>query len=185
MNHQDHVALLRDAVTPGPSTWADLGSGSGAFTLALADILGPGSRIVSVDRDEGALAEQEGAMRMRFPRITLDARRADFTRELGLPELDGMVMANSLHFVRDKPPVLGRLMRSIRPGGRFVLVEYDADRGNPWVPHPVSFETWRSMADELGLTDTRLAGRVPSRFLGAIYSAVSEVPASTLRSGGE
>src|SRR5437016_1476247 len=84
-------------------------------------------------------------------------------------------MANSLHFVRDKPPALRPLLRSVRPGGRFVLVEYDADRGYPWVPFPLSFETWRAMAGDLGLEGTRLSGRVPSRFLGAIYSAVSIV----------
>ena len=86
-------------------------------------------------------------------------------------------MANSLHFVRDKGKVLLGLLTAIRPGGRFVLVEYDADRGNPWVPYPLSFETWRSMAADLGLVGTRLTGRVPSRFLGAIYSAVSQVGA--------
>jgi ubiquinone/menaquinone biosynthesis C-methylase UbiE len=185
MDHDDHVRLLRDAVRAGQGNWADLGSGSGAFTLALADILGPSGRIVSVDRDGGALREQERAMRQQFPDVPLEVRQADFTGNLELPALDGLLMANSLHFVRDKPPVLRRLLRSVRPGGRFVLVEYDADHGNPWVPYPVSFETWRAIAADLGLEGTRLAGRVPSRFLGAIYSAVSIAPPVGPASAGE
>jgi ubiquinone/menaquinone biosynthesis C-methylase UbiE len=49
MNHADHVALLRAGV-PGPGgVWADLGSGAGAFTLALADLIGPTGQIYSVD----------------------------------------------------------------------------------------------------------------------------------------
>jgi len=175
MNHDDHVRLLRYAVPAVPGIWADLGSGSGAFTLALADILGPSGRIVSVDRDGGALREQERALHERFPNVAVEVRQADFTAGLELPALDGLLMANSLHFVRDKPPALRPLLRSVRPGGRFVLVEYDADRGYPWVPFPLSFETWRAMAGDLGLEGTRLSGRVPSRFLGAIYSAVSIV----------
>jgi len=87
-------------------------------------------------------------------------------------------MANSLHFVRDKEPVLRRLLAHLRPGGRFILVEYDADRGNPWVPHPVSFARWQDIAASVGLGGTRLIGRVPSRFLGAIYGAASEIPAA-------
>ena len=51
MDHADHVRLLRDGVPHEPGTWADLGAGSGAFTLALADLLPPGSLIYAVDKD--------------------------------------------------------------------------------------------------------------------------------------
>jgi SAM-dependent methyltransferase len=182
VDHRDHVELLRGGFEPaGPdgADWADLGSGSGAFTLALADLLGPGSRIVSVDRDAGALREQAQAMAARFPATALHQVVADFTGDLAArlaTPLDGIVMANSLHFEADHVPVVWRVATLLRPGGRLVLVEYDADRGNPWVPHPLSFETWRRVAQEAGLTEPRLIGRVPSRFLGAIYSAVAERP---------
>jgi hypothetical protein len=42
MNHTDHVALLARGVRQDEGgTWADLGAGTGAFTLALADLIGP------------------------------------------------------------------------------------------------------------------------------------------------
>jgi hypothetical protein len=53
------------------------------------------------------------------------------------------------------------------------VVEYEADRGNPWVPHPFSSRRWREIAAAAGLLETKEIGRVPSRFLGAIYAAVS------------
>jgi len=87
-------------------TWADLGSGAGAFTLALADLIGPQGRIYSVDKDRGSLREQERAMRAYFPANTVEYIQADFTRPLNLPPLDGIVMANSLHFIRNKEPIL-------------------------------------------------------------------------------
>jgi SAM-dependent methyltransferase len=174
LDHEDHVALIRDGVAPG--VWADLGSGGGAFTLALADLLGPGGRIVSVDRDGGALRRQREAMAARFPDAAADYRQADFTRPLDLPAMDGIVMANSLHFVRRKEPVLQAVLGWLRPGGRLVMVEYDADRGNPWVPHPLAYATWARVAAENGFVETRLLARRPSSHLGAIYSALSLRP---------
>ena len=171
MEHDDHVALLRGGVVPGD--WADLGSGWGAFTLALADLLGPSARIHSLDRDAGALRRQREAMERRFPEARVDYLRGDFTHPLELPQLDGVVMANSLHFVRDKAPVLARVRDLLEPGGRLLLVEYDGDRGNHWVPYPLSYQTWERLAPACGFAGTRLLHRVPSRFFGAIYSSVS------------
>lgn len=170
MDHADHVRLLRDGVTGG-GTWADLGAGTGAFTLALAELVGPGGEVIAVDRDRGALRELEHALRPGG--ATVRALGADFTRPIDLPLLDGIVMANSLHFVKDKAPVLALVHRMLKPSGRLLLVEYDADRGNHWVPHPLSFETWRALANAGGFTGTRKLGSVPSRFLGRIYSAAS------------
>ena len=170
MDHADHVRLLRGAVTPG-GKWADLGAGTGAFTLALAELVGPEGEVIAVDRDRGALRELERALRPGG--ATVRTLSADFTRPLDLASLDGVVMANSLHFVRDKAPVLALVHDMLKPSGRLLLVEYDADRGNTWVPHPMSFETWRALADANGFAETRKLASVPSRFLGRIYSAES------------
>ena len=174
MDHADHVGLIRAAVEPG-GTWADIGTGEGAFTLALADLLGPGGRIVAVDRDGRALLVNGAAVRSRFPDVELTTLSADLTSVLDLPELDGLVTANSLHYVaRDRQvAVIRALAAHLRPGGHFVVVEYDADRGNPWVPHPFSYPSWERLAASAGLVDTRQIGRVPSRFLDAIYAAES------------
>jgi len=173
MNHNDHVHLLQKGI-PGPGgVWADLGSGSGAFTLALADLIGATGHIYSVDKDRGALREQERAMRSRFPGITVHYLTADFTQRLDLPPLDGIVMANSLHYVRKKDPVLQLVRSYLKPGGRLIIVEYNADRGNTWVPYPFSYHTWEVLARQNGFSGTQLLATVPSRFFGEIYSAVS------------
>jgi len=173
MDHRDHVRLIRAGVEGGGPVWADLGSGEGAFTLALADVLGPAGTIHTVDRDRRALDVQLAALGDQFPGVAIIQHVADFTRPIDLPPLDGVVMANSLHFERDKRPVLELVGGYLKPGGRFVLVEYGADRGNPWVPYPLSFGTWSRLAADAGFTETRLLETVPSRFLGSIYSAVS------------
>jgi len=174
MTHEDHVALLRGGITGTGGVWADLGSGTGAFTLALADLLGPEGTIYSVDIDRRALKEQERSMFSRFPDVIVHYIAADYTGLLDLPPLDGIVMANSLHFQRDKSKVLRQVRSYLKPGGRLILVEYNADRGNPWVPFPISYSTWERLASAHGFRSTRLLTTVPSRFLREIYSAVSE-----------
>lgn len=174
MEHEDHVGLLRDGV-PAGGVWADLGSGGGAFTLALADLLGPDSTIYSVDRDGGALRRQAAAMQARFPDVVVRYIEADYTRKLELPALDGVVMANTLHFQRDrrKGDVLRFVYDSLKAGGRLLVVEYNTDRGNLWVPHAFSYDTWERIAAEHGFADTRLLATRPSRNLREIYSAVT------------
>jgi SAM-dependent methyltransferase len=175
MEHADHVALLRGGV-PGPGgVWADIGSGGGAFTLALAELIGPGSTLHSVDRDDSALRQQARQMAARFPGVTLHPHAADFTRPLSppLPALDGLVMANALHYVpaRDQARVVQLLKAHLKPGGRWLLVEYNVDRGNMWVPHPMSYPTWEALARQCGFAQVRLLATRPSSFLKEFYSA--------------
>jgi ubiquinone/menaquinone biosynthesis C-methylase UbiE len=170
VDHADHTRLLRDGVPRG-GTWADLGSGTGAFTLALAELVGPQGEVIAVDRDRGALRELERSVRPGGAAVRMLA--ADFTRPLDLASLDGIVMANSLHCVRDKTPVLALVRGRLKPSGRLLLVEYDTDIGNQWVPHPLSFKTWRALADRSGFSGTRKLASVGSRFLDRIFSAES------------
>ena len=165
MNHAELVALIEDGVAERGGAWADLGAGEGNFTRALADLLGPTAHITAVDKDARALHSVDGGF---------ETRVADFTKPLDLRDLDGVLMANSLHYVRDKQPVLEAVRRMIRPGGRMIIVEYGADRGNPWVPYPFTYEQWEKMAARAGFKRTRLLKTVPSRWLGSMYSAVSE-----------
>jgi SAM-dependent methyltransferase len=173
VNHAELVAIIEDGVAERGGRWADLGSGEGAFTLALADLLGSGSHITAVDRDAGALGHIE---RHRFPGVAIETEVGDFTRPLALANLDGIVMANSLHFVRDKAPVLESVRKLLRPGGTLIVVEYGTDRGNPWVPHPFSYERWEKMAAQAGFVRTRLLRTIPSRHTGSMYAAASESP---------
>lgn len=172
MTNAELVSLIEGGVGERGGRWADLGAGEGAFTLALADLLGPSAHIVAVDKDARAL---------RAIGHGIETRTADFTKPLDLHDLDGVVMANSLHFVRDKEPVLDRVHAMLRPGGRLIIVEYGADSGNPWVPYPFTFSRWETMAARAGFQNTTLLKTVPSRWLGSMYSAITERPARARR----
>lgn len=173
MDHADHVNLLHGAVERGGGAWADMGAGGGAFTLALAELLGPDAEIHAIDRDGGALRTNAREMAARFPDAHVVYHEADLTKPLTLPLLDGIVMANSLHFQRKQGDVVKQLRSYLRTGGRMVVVEYNIERGNFAVPHPVPYARWEKLAREAGFEHTELVARRPSRFLREIYSAVS------------
>jgi SAM-dependent methyltransferase len=174
MNHKDHVDLLREGIPTPVGVWADLGCGSGAFTLALAELLDPQSMIYAVDTDRHALAELRRRAAARFPEHNIRIVLADFTLPLDLPPLDGIVMANSLHFHKEKEPIIRAVRGLLKPDGRFILIEYNADRGNPWVPFPLSFPRWRELALRCGFASTGKIAARPSTFLREIYSALSQ-----------
>jgi ubiquinone/menaquinone biosynthesis C-methylase UbiE len=174
MDHRDHVNLLKPADLTLGGTWADLGAGSGAFTMALRELIGPDAAIYALDKDKSSLRELESAYGARFgstENLTLLSK--DFSRPLDLPPLDGVVAANSIHFFKDREKILRHIHTLLKPGGILLLVEYNTDSGNPWVPHPFSFETFRELATGSGFMETHMLGGHPSRFLREIYSAAA------------
>lgn len=174
MEHNDHVNLLRPAdIKPGGS-WADLGAGSGAFTFALRELTGPTASIHAVDKDRASLNELEKGYRARFgDSQNLNLIVGDFTEALELPTLDGIVMANSLHFFKAKEKILHKIHSLLKPNGMLLIVEYNVDSGNLWVPYPFTFETYRKLAPRADFTEPRLLATAPSRFLKGFYSAVA------------
>lgn len=173
MNHAEMVALIRDGgVGPG-ETWADLGAGTGNFTRALGALLGPGGTVYAVDRDARAL-EAQRTHTPPSPSATVVLRQADVTRPLEFPPLDGLLLANLLHFVRDQQALLLRLGAHLKPGGRLLLVEYDQALPIPWVPFPVPPARFVALASDAGLAGARQVGYRRSPSSGrAMYAAVA------------
>ena len=151
----------------------DFGSGTGAFTLALAELIGPSGVLHSIERDEYAVRQQQRAFHDRFPDRRLHYHIADFTRPIDLSGLDGLVIANALHFYREPLTIVQTLKVHLKPGGRFIVVEYNVTQGNTAVPYPIAYERWIDLAKLAGFTRIQLLATRPSRFLTEIYSALA------------
>ena len=127
-----------------------------------------------MDKDRSALNKLESNHRTRFNTTrNLILLPKDFSRHLDIPPLDGIVMANSLHYFKNKEKILRHVREFLKPNGALLLVEYNVDSGNFWVPHPLTFETFHSLAPRAGFTEPKLLAKVPSRFLNEFYSAVA------------
>jgi len=172
MEIRDAVSLIEEAVGDSSGRWADLGAGGGTFTRALADVLAPRSTIFAVDSDARALASLASGVKGV---ITVNA---DFTSAFELPGLgadllDGVLIANALHFVRDAEGTLTQLVRRIRVGGKVVIVEYDRRAASRWVPYPIPSARWPELAELAGLSDPRVTATKPSEYSGMLYAATA------------
>lgn len=171
MTLDDAVALIRGMPVPSAaSTWADLGCGDGTFTRALATLLPAGSVIHAMDRN--ALAMR------RIPRAlagtTIVTHVGDFTvTPWPFDLVDGVLLANSLHYVRDQPAFIRACAPAMTPSRRFLIVEYDTDRPNRWVPFPLSRRALERAFSDAGYQSVTFLGSRPSIYQRApIYAAM-------------
>lgn len=174
MTHNEAVDLIRGGVNTPGGTWADLGSGSGTFSHALSALLGPSGQVIAVDHDRYAL-EQIG--QAAASRAAIEICYADFIAPLELADLDGVLLANSLHFVERQAQVLRQIVGYLKPGGQLLVVEYDTRQRSPWNPHPLPPNRLQALVLAADLKDFREINRRPSRF-GAreLYAAVAFRP---------
>lgn len=171
MELQVAIDLLKNGIETPPFTqrWADLGAGKGLFTEALSRILADGSSIVAVDRDVSALKQISIDQRVNLLTV-----HGDFTRaQLGQRKFDGILMANSLHFVQDKMGFINSIRPSLKDDGRILVIEYDMAHPNAWVPWPISFDEVKKLARYTGFMSVRKLASHPSAYNTAdIYSAI-------------
>jgi ubiquinone/menaquinone biosynthesis C-methylase UbiE len=170
----DALALLRAAIPAAAGeTWADLGAGTGTFTRALATLVGPTGRVHAVDADGGALRVVESWAARSPGDRPVSTIRADVTQPLGLLPLDGVVMANVLHFVADAEATLRTVAAQLRPSGRLVLIEYEGRRPSRWVPHPVPTARFADLAAASGFATPEVVATRPSAYGGDLYVATA------------
>jgi ubiquinone/menaquinone biosynthesis C-methylase UbiE len=135
MKTKDAETLIEKAFDAEDRTecWADLGCGSGTFTYALANCLKAGSTIYAVDKEMPVLTPTNN--------VNIQCIRADMeTIIFRNSELDRILMGNSFHYVKDKNSLMQRLRPFLKSDGRFLIVEYDTDKANKWVPFPITFQ---------------------------------------------
>ena len=154
MNLQDAIKLIQPAVIhqTQPSTWADLGCGSGLFTTALSSLLVQGSIVYAVDENKNALNKIKPIEGIELKKIVSNFEKD----ELPLQDLDGLLMANSLHYVKDKTTFVKKAMKWMKNESSFIIVEYDTNKSNHWVPYPISFDSLQKLFAEFGLTASKI-----------------------------
>ena len=156
----------------GPTTWADLGCGTGTFTLALADLLAPGSAIHATDIDGSALRKIPPVHQS----VSITTHQGDFLNPQLWPfaDLDGILMANSLHYVQDHAAFIRACEPRMKSPRYFLIVEYDTDAANRWVPYPVSQTRLTRLFYDAGYRSIRILRSRPALYRrAALYAALA------------
>ncbi len=151
------AALLDPAWVVG-----DLGCGTGQTTAALAPFV---ARVVAVDDSSAMLA---AARRRLSERDNVELRNGRLeSLPVGDGELDAAILSLVLHFVVDPAAVLAEVARTLRPGGRLLVVdmlphereEYRTTMGHLWLGFDAEqVTTWLQHA---GLADVRVVPLPP------------------------
>jgi len=125
------------ALRPGERV-ADVGAGSGYFTVRLARAVGPQGTVWALDINDTLLdylrrrVEKEGLTNTRIGKVAAD--------DPGLPPgtVDTVLMVDTLHYVRDRPAYARKLRAGLAPGGRVVIIDFRPKslEERPWGPPP-------------------------------------------------
>ncbi|MEO8711276.1 MAG: methyltransferase domain-containing protein [Parafilimonas sp.] len=161
------VSLIKHPMPEYKTVWADLGCGDGLFTNALSQLLAEESIMYAVDKNKPALNNVFVKDGIKLEKFVLNFAKDD----LPFKDLSGILMTNSFHFVKDKNTFIDKAFTCLNEAGYLLIVEYDRDTANPWVPYPISFKNLEKFFKPYGYTTQKL-NEMPSRFNGIIYSAM-------------
>ena len=150
---EERTDLLMERLPLGPGdTAADLGAGTGYFSLPMAERVGPTGRVFAVDiQPEMLQIIQERVERDGISNIdTILATETD--PRLPPDSVDMLLMVDAYHEFSYPREVMQGVVRGLRPGGRVVLIEYRGE--DPMVP----IKPLHKMTQQQAITEMRAVG---------------------------
>ena len=120
--------VTRLGLKPGQVV-ADLGAGTGLFSVPMGKAVGPGGKVYAVEIDKGY-----------FPMIDSKAKEGHLSNvktvlgefadpKLPAQDVDLAFMHDVLHHIEDRAGYLKSAARSLKRDGRFVVIDFKADQG--------------------------------------------------------
>src|SRR5262245_24355030 len=167
------VAALR--ILPGQAV-ADIGAGTGYFTFRLARAVGPKGKVYAVDVDERMIhllkkrREEAGTPQVGVVKTPPE--------EPGLPprSVDLVFLCDTYHHLGDRAAWLRKLKAALRPGGRFVDIDF---RDGPMAvgPPPGHKLEEKVVREEIARAGFRLVGEpIQLRYQYVLVYEVGEAP---------
>lgn len=114
---------------------ADIGSGSGYFTLRFARAVGDGGRVYAVDVSPDMVRHLNRRLRDAGVRNVATVLSDPDDPLLADGSVDRFVVVNTWHHIADQPKYLALMKRMLRPGGQVVHIDFQK-REMPIGPPP-------------------------------------------------
>ena len=154
---QDRLSLLNDILNetclqelrlrPGESV-LDLGSGLGQMTRLMARTVGSAGRVVGVERDLRQIEQARQLAGEAREAALVEFRHGDALEPpLSQSEWGTFDVAHTrflLEHVSRPEAVIAQMVRSVRPGGRVIVIDDDHGDFRPWPEPPGFADLWRA-----------------------------------------
>lgn len=141
---------------------ADIGCGTGAYTIALAREVGDIGQVYAVDVHRELLHTLAASLE-RQNLLNIDTVWADIEKDVPLEKfsLDACVMSNILFQLEDIPKALQNVAHLLKPEGQLLVVEWSASHAGigPHTDHVVTEEEAHSLVTKNGF---RVLKRLPA-----------------------
>jgi len=136
MQHPDKI-MSSLAIQPGEVV-ADIGAGSGYFTVRAAAAVGGTGRVIATDIRQQMLDHIDA--RLQAGAISNVELLKVESEDPGLPpgEIDTVLMVDVMHYVKDRSSYARKLKPALAPGGRVVVIDfrYDPKAEREFAPYP-------------------------------------------------
>lgn len=168
-----HAAWRAAGIQPG-SRVLDIGCGPGYAAVDLAQLVGPNGRVVGVDESPGFVSElnrRAGQLGLEhLTGVVGDVHQLPEALPPGEPGFDAAYARWVLCFVADPERVVRGVAASLRPGGRFCVMDYFNYTSMTLAPRDPALDTMvraihRSWAARGG--DSDIVGRLPAMMSAA------------------
>lgn len=164
---EDPQFALRLLKVADGSTVADIGAGSGYYTVRLARLVGPKGRVYANDLQQGMLdLLRRRVERERLTNVELVLGTEDDPR-LPPASVDLALMVDVYHEFSQPQTMLRRIRGALKPGGRLVLLEYRGE--DAWIPirpeHKMTVAQAKLEVEAEGFQLTSVNSRLPWQHL--------------------
>ncbi len=162
------------AFKPGERV-ADVGAGSGYFTVRVARAVGPAGSVIAADIAPEMLehldkrVKAEKLANVKFLKVSKD------DPQLPPGGVDTILMVDTLHYVQNRGEYAKKLRAGLAPGGRLVIIDYIPKpfEERPWGPPPEQQMSRESVDADMaagGLKPVKAFDFLPEQYF-VVYAA--------------
>lgn len=167
--------ILQLGLMPGMSV-ADIGAGSGFYSLAAAKAIGDKGKVYAIDVQKDLLSRlKKEAGRLRIHNIEVLWGNAEKPQGIPLRDnsVEAAIIANLLFLTPDRETLINETRRILRPNGRLLFIEWVDSMGENGIgPRPeyiISPEKAKTLFEQLGFVFERRMGAGAHHY-GIIFS---------------